>query len=214
MIDQKLVGEKAKDFFEDIWSHDDHWALESSEYEKRRFETILSMICDRRYNRVLEIGCGRGTFTKFLSTLADEVVALDISNAAIDRAQTSKSGGGVINYQVANIMEFDLRSQGQWDLIVFSETIYLLGWLYSYFQIGWLAFELLTFTNNGGRLMLANTLGKAEDFSSDMVLHLPWHIYSYRDLFINVGYKLENERIFEGHKDGTDLQVLISLFQR
>ena len=54
---------------------------------------------------------------------------------------------------------------------------------------------------------MANTYGGVEDY-----LLRPWLIRTYRDLFLNVGYRLEDEEVFCGTKDGADLKVPISLF--
>jgi hypothetical protein len=112
-----------------------------------------------------------------------------------------------VDFRVANIMDYDVRADGPWDLIVLSETIYYLGWLYPFFDVGWLAAELFGATRDGGRLLMANTSGGVEDY-----LLRPWLIRTYRDLFLNVGYQLEAEEIFHGSKNGLNLEVLISLF--
>ena len=51
-------------------------------------------------------------------------------------------------------MDYDAPVAGPWDLIVMSETIYELGWLYPLFDVGWLAAELFAATRDGGRLMM------------------------------------------------------------
>ena len=56
---------------------------------------------------------------------------------------------------------------------------------------------------------MANTFGGVEDY-----LLRPWVIRTYRDLFLNVGYRLEAEEIFRGSKDGAALETLISLFAK
>jgi hypothetical protein len=56
---------------------------------------------------------------------------------------------------------------------------------------------------------MANTCGGVEDY-----LLRPWIIRTYRDLFLNVGYRLESEEIFHGTKSGVDIEVLISLYQK
>jgi len=117
-----------------------------------------------------------------------------------------------INVQVAeppnaNIMDYDPEEEGPWDLIVMSETIYYLGWLYSFFDVSWLASRLHAATRPGGQLLLANTQGDAGE-----PLLLSWIIRTYRDLFLNVGYELRSEEIFRAQKNGVDLEVLISLF--
>ena len=77
------------------------------------------------------------------------------------------------------------------DLIVLSDIVCYLGWLYSFFDVGWLVSQLFAATRLGGRCLFANAMG---DFG-DMLL-LPWLIYTYRDLFRNVGYRTEIEEVF------------------
>lgn len=209
MTDRKLTSRKAHAFFDDLWKRGDPWDLEGSEFEQDKYTRQLAMLSGRRYARTLEIGCGAGAFTRLLASIADQVVALDIAPAAIARARAMGAGPGTVGFRVANVMDYDPRAEGPWDLIVMSETIYYLGWLYPFFDVAWLASELFATTNGGGRLLMANTYGGVEDY-----LLRPWLIRTYRDLFLNVGYRLESEEIFRGTKDGADLEVLISLFAK
>lgn len=208
MRERQLSDAKAEEFFTDLWKGGDPWDFERSEYEQARCAHLLRLLADRRYGRVLEIGCAGGHFTRLLAGIADQVVALDIAPAAIDRARALGGGPGVLDFRVANIMDYSWRADGPWDLVVMSDTICYLGWLYSFFDVGWLALELFEATRNGGRLLLANSMG-GED-----ALLLPWLIYTYRDMFRNVGYRLESEEIYRGRKNGVDFEVLISLFDK
>ena len=169
----------------------------------------FAMVGGRHYARALEIGCGAGWFTRHLARVADEVLALDVAPSAIVRAHASGLDPEVVDFRVTNIMDYDLRAEGPWDLVVMSETIYYLGWLYPFFDIAWLASELFASTSGTGRLLMANTFGGVEDY-----LLRPWVIRTYRDLFLNVGYRLEAEEIFRGSKDGATLEALISLFAK
>lgn len=207
MTEHKLIHKKARAFFEDLWKRGDPWNLESAAFEEAKYERQLAILNDRRYSRVLEIGCGAGHFTASLARIADQVVAVDISPTAIARARTK--GVENIDFRVANIMDHDLHAEGPWDLLVMSETICYLGWLYSFFDVAWLAAELFAVTRGRGQLLMANTCGGVEDY-----LLRPWIIRTYHDLFVNVGYRLESEEIFRGTKDGVDLEVLISLFAK
>ena len=90
-----------------------------------------------------------------------------------------------------------------------NETIYYLGWLYTFFEVGWLARQLFETTRAGGRLLLGNTRSGTED-----ELLRPWLIATYRDLFSNVGYELEGEAVHTGVKEGAELEVLLSLFRK
>jgi hypothetical protein len=51
------------------------------------------------------------------------------------------------------------------------------------------------------------------DEVSDKLL-LPYITRTYRDLFLNVGYRLEAEEIFRGTKNGIDFEILISLLAK
>jgi SAM-dependent methyltransferase len=198
------AGRKAREFFEEIWARGDPWELESSEFERDRYARLLSLLRGRRYGRVLEIGCGAGAFTRQFAPLAEQILAIDVAPAAIERAQKAAPPG--VEFRVANAMEFDPRAEGPWDLVVLSETVYYLGWLYSFFDVAWLASELCASTRERGRLLLANTQGVAED-----LLIRPWIVRTYRDLFLNAGYLSEVEETFGGIKSGTAIEVLISL---
>jgi len=205
--ERSLIHQKAEAFFEELWKKGDPWKLETSEFERVKYATEIAALRGRRYPRALEIGCGGGWFTRSLATIADKVIALDISPSAIARARTRELNA--VDFRVANIMDYKPRAEGPWDLIVLNETICYLGWLYSFFDVAWLAAELFTATRERGQLLMANTCGGAEDY-----LLLPWIIRTYHDLFVNVGYQLESEQIFRGTKDGANIEVLISVFAK
>jgi SAM-dependent methyltransferase len=207
MTERDLIHSKAEAFFEELWKKGDPWKLESSDFERAKYKIELATLRGRRYPRVLEIGCGAGHFTRSLARSADQIVALDISPTAIARARTTDLRS--VDFKVANIMDYNLRAEGPWDLIVMNETIYYLGWLYSFFDVAWLAAELFAATHDSGQVMMANTRGGGEDY-----LLSPWIIRTYHDLFQNVGYRLESEEIFCGTKDRAELKVLISLFAK
>ena len=198
--------QKATKFFDDLWQKGDYWQLETSEFERAKYERQENLLNDRRYRRVLEIGCGAGVFTKRLASLAETVVAVDVSPAAIARARADSATLRHVDFRVANIMQFDVQAEGPWDLIVLGETIYYLGWLYSFFDVCWLAHQLFEATAKEGRLLMTNTYGGPTGH-----LLLPWIIDTYRSLMLNLQYKVQHEERFEGTKDGVNLEVLISL---
>lgn len=203
--ERERVGRVAQTFFEQLWRRGDPWDFEHSEFERAKYARQLALVEDRRYGRVLEIGCGAGCFSARLARLADHVVALDVAPSAIARARASARGTGVVDFRVANVMDYDVRAEGPWDLVVLSETIYYLGWLYPFFDVAWLAAEIFAATASGGRLLMANTCGREKDY-----LMRPWLLRTYRDLFVNVGYRVEVEATFRGVKHGVELTALLS----
>jgi SAM-dependent methyltransferase len=209
MTERELISRKAQSFFEELWKRGDPWDIETSDFEHRRCARLIEILAGPRYAKALEIGCGGGVFTRLLAQIVDEVVALDISSAAIARAKTTRMGPGSTEFRVANIMEYDTRAEGPWDLVVMSDTIYYLGWLYSFFDVGWLAMELFSATRVGGQLLLANCYGDVDDY-----LMRPALLRTYRDLFVNVGYQVKAEEIFHDTKNGVRIPVLITLFEK
>ena len=210
MPDRNSIDEEMRSHYESVWIRGDAWELESCPYEQGRYARQLSILQGERSRRALEIGCGSGCFTRLLLEVADEITALDIAAAAIDRARAQIPPGAAVavRFEVANIMEYDLTAHGPWDLVVLSETIYSLGWLYPMFDIAQVALAILQSMSEGGRLLLANTYGSEKDW-----LLQPSLINTYRDLFRNVGFNIDQECIFEGEKHGQRFRVLMSLFR-
>ena len=209
MADREQAGEKARRFFEDIWAKGDYWDLEGSPFEAAKYARQLELLAGRRYGRVLEIGCGGGVFTRSLAGIADRVLGLDVSPAAIERARAGGTAGGVIEYRAVNVMEYDPSADGPFDLIVMSETIYYLGWLYPMFDVAWLAAVLFDATADRGRFLMNNTDGGISSY-----LHRHWILRTYRDLFVNVGYTLTGEDTFKGNKDGVELAATTWLYEK
>jgi SAM-dependent methyltransferase len=210
-MEREDLRQKAETFFENVWQRGDPWEFETSEFEKTKYERQLALLGGRRYTRVLELGCGAGAFTRLLARHADQVVALDISPTAIARASTQETGPATVDFRVANIMDYDPCAEAPWDLVVLSDTICYLGWLYSFFEIGWLASQIFAATRDGGYLLLANTLGAMDKI--DDILYQPWLIRTYQALFLNIGYRLEAQEVFHGTKH-TAIDVLLSLLAK
>ena len=209
MAERTLLDQQAEGFFEELWQRGDHWEFDSSAFEQMRYARLMALLAGRRYAHVLELGCGSGSFTHHLAGLADHVVALDISQTAIARARTLWTGSATVDFRQANIMEYDLHAEGPWDLVVLSDTMCYLGWLYSFFDVSWFASQLFAATRIGGHCLFANAMGEFGD-----MLLLPWLIHTYGSLLHNVGFHLETEEIFRGTKHGVTIEVLMALFRK
>jgi SAM-dependent methyltransferase len=205
----ELLAREAQRFFEERWREGDPWEVESSDLDQASFESQTTLLRDRAYGKALELGCGSGAFTRRLSEIADRTVAVDVAPSAIERARAAGLDPNAVDFRVANIMDLDLRAEGPWDLVVMSETIYYLGWLYPLFDVGWLATEIFAATREGGRFLMANTYGGEKDY-----LLRPWLIDTYRNLFLNVGFDLETEELVTGAKNGVEYEVLVALFSK
>jgi SAM-dependent methyltransferase len=209
MTKRELLARKAQRALEERLGLGDGWEEELSSLDQASHARQVALLGRRRYGDVLELGCGAGHFTRVLSGIADRVTAVDVAPMAIARARTLGLDRSIVEFRLANVMDCDVRLAGPWDLIVMSETIYELGWLYPLFDIGWLAAELFAATRDGGRLMMANTYGREGE---DVISH--WLIDTCRDLMLNVGYRREAEEVVQGTRDGLEYRTLITLFSK
>lgn len=212
MVDRHAADARIRAHYEQVWAAGDAWSFETSAYEQDRLAFLASLIADRRFARAVEIGCGSGCFTQRLRRLADHVVAVDVAAAAIERASARAAADseatGTVEFLAANAMDHDFQAGGPWDLIVLTETIYSLGWLYSTFDLGMLALHLRDALAANGRLLLANTYGAERDW-----LMRPFLIDTYHDLFGNVGLRSIREASFQGEKDGETFRVRATVFE-
>jgi SAM-dependent methyltransferase len=209
MSDPAASADQARTFFEGLWQQGDYWSLETSPFEAAKYAQQLALIGDRRYGKVLEIGCGGGVFTRKLAKLAMQVIALDVAPAAIERAKRGGDANGSIEYRIADVMVYEPLADAPFELIVMSETIYYLGWLRSFFDVTWLAATLFDATSGGGRFLMTNTVGGLSSY-----LHRPYLIKTYHDLFRNVGFVPEAEETFRGEKEGVALEAIISVYRK
>jgi SAM-dependent methyltransferase len=192
MTDRDRLDQKALEFAERLWQQGDFWQIESSPFERARCARLLAMLGDGRYGEVLELGCGAGYFTRLLAPYAERIVGFDISPSAIARARAAPAPPGV-EFRVGNVLEYGWRADGPWDLVLMNETICYLGWLYPFFDVAWFAAELHAATRGGGQFLMANTMDATHD-----ELLLPYVIRTYRDLFLNVGFRLARGEVFRG----------------
>lgn len=209
MTEREVIDQKIRTFMDSLWEQGDFWDIENSKYERDRCTQLLRLIEDQHYARVLEIGCGAGYLTQRLAPLADSIVALDISQTAIERARTLWTASTAVDFRVANVMEYKPQTDGPWDLIVFSDTMCYLGWLYPFFDVAWLAVQMFEATGDSGRLLMANSMGEADDW-----LLRPWLTRTYRDLYVNVGFTIESEESYKAAKKGVDFEVLMTLYAK
>ena len=110
-------------YFERLYARDpDPWRFATSEYERDKYAATLAALPPRRFERGFEIGCSIGVLTRQLSERCDALLAVDVSDIALDQARERCPGASFAN--------MDLRSEwpeGQFDLILFSEVLYYLG---------------------------------------------------------------------------------------
>jgi trans-aconitate methyltransferase len=101
---------QSKQELEKWYEEPDKWGYFSNEYDALRLQKILFILGwgKKRYDRVLDIGCGEGFITEHLP--ANEIHGLDISNNALNRLPQ-------------NVTPVD-KPIGKYDLVISTGTLY------------------------------------------------------------------------------------------
>lgn len=164
-----------KDYYEDLWDRlpDE---LDLPDFELRsRF--VLGEA--RRADRVLDLGCGDGSFTAALAPNVAEVVGAEVAEAAVRRARRRHPALAFELVPIDGPLTF---AEGAFDLVWSTEVIEHVAdtarWLSEVRRVLAPAGRLLLTTPNHGRLRLA--LGGIERYSEPLGDHL--HLYSRRSL--------------------------------
>lgn len=99
---------------------DDPWGYESNPDDAKRVDVLLSELPSGHYRRVLDIGCGQGFVTRKLP--GDEVLGMDVSATAIERAQRLESGR--LKFMQCSLFNAGQLSGPRFDLIVITGVLY------------------------------------------------------------------------------------------
>jgi LmbE family N-acetylglucosaminyl deacetylase len=100
--------------------HNDPWGFESRWYEERKRALTVAMLPEQRYGRALEIGCSIGVLTEQLAERCDDLLAVDVSAAAVERARARLGDRA----QVGQADVLTAFPSGFFDLVVLSEVGY------------------------------------------------------------------------------------------
>ena len=106
----------------------DPWGatLQRFRYQRQKYQTLLSMLPNREYNYVLDVGCGLGAFARRLTPHARQVLGVDISDEAVSEARRMSRGLPNVHYVQADICDF-LAPSHAFDLIVLADVLYYMA---------------------------------------------------------------------------------------
>jgi len=121
---RRFVGE-----FEEMYRREDaegydSWAQEDlTEIDKR---LSLAIVDGVPAERILDIGCGKGAFTSLLVQAGREVVGVDISPTAIEKARQRCPDA---DFRVGTVDDLDEVAPGRFDLVIAMEILsYVENW--------------------------------------------------------------------------------------
>jgi len=114
------------DHFDRLYaSNPDPWAFATSGYERDKYAATLAALPRPRFARCFEVGCSIGVLTRDLAGRCDEVLAVDVADAALDQARARCAD--LSGVTCANMVLPGAWPDGQFDLVIFSEVLYYLG---------------------------------------------------------------------------------------
>jgi len=110
------------EYFDALYeAHDDPWGLSSRWYEQRKYDLTMASLPRPRYRNAFEPGCSIGVLTTRLAPRCDNLLAMDISRACLERASDRGMPPSVRFRQGALPRDWPIEV---FDLIVFSEVGY------------------------------------------------------------------------------------------
>ncbi|MHB2018109.1 MAG: class I SAM-dependent methyltransferase [Candidatus Xenobia bacterium] len=136
----------------------DPWGFKRSRFEHERFDRLMGVLRDRRYGRALEVGCAEGQFTRRMAEVADSIVALDISQVALERTAAACHDLPVSTAR-HDLTAAPLPGAG-FDLIVASEVLYFIE---DPELLRRTAQHIASMLSPGGRLLLSHMRLRRDD---------------------------------------------------
>jgi trans-aconitate methyltransferase len=167
----------------------DPWHFASSDYERGRYEAVLSLLQRDRYRSAFEPGCSIGELTALLAVRCDQLLAIDVAPTAIARARDRCREFPHVQFEVADLDRFEL--DGEFDLIVLSEV----GYYFDRTHLEAILRRLVGKLSSDGELLSCHWLGHsadhaqhAEDVHETCLAVLP---LVHRRCFLDLHYRID-----------------------
>jgi len=145
-------------FFERMYStNSDPWNFASSEYELRRYQTILNALGGNRFEHAFEPGCSIGVLTEQLAARCDRVDAIDISPRAVELTKARCRNLTNVHIACGSLLHHTLA--GTFDLIMFCE----IGYYFHEVDLRRIVLRLSDSMKSGATMLAAHWLGSSPD---------------------------------------------------
>jgi SAM-dependent methyltransferase len=144
--------------FDAVYSQGDPWGSADPRYlyQRRKYESLLDLLPDRRFGRALDLGAGLGLLSRKLAAHADEVIGIDISAKAMAQATAASTHLPQLSFQQGDALHLPAALNGGFDLLVIADTLYYLPPPLQDATLKALAQRLALLLRPGGVCLLAN----------------------------------------------------------
>lgn len=169
---------------------EDPYRYAESPYERARLDAMQAALAP--CVRALEVGCAEGLFTERLAKLAHEVVALDISPVALDRARRRVGAG--VRFEEADLRRWSPEPGQTFSAIVLGDVLYYLDKPLVQSEFAQTFPRVASWLTRGGTLVLAHGFAGPKEKAQRE---------GFRKRFEAEGLVLREERVLgEGEAEG------------
>ena len=146
-------------YFDQVYAANaDPWHFETSNYEHAKYAATLAALPRQHFDCGLEIGCSIGVLTALLAPRCHQLLAVDVSAAALQTArQRLAAAPQVLLRQMALPHHFP---RGDFDLVVLSEV----GYFWCEADLALAAQRMVAALRPAGVLLLAHWTPLVSDF--------------------------------------------------
>jgi 2-polyprenyl-3-methyl-5-hydroxy-6-metoxy-1,4-benzoquinol methylase len=194
-------------------SDDDPWGHNWRRIEQYRYDQVLKLIKKHTLNgtnsdndhNILDIGCTTGDFTRRLYELNKNVIGIDISQTAIERA---KSKFNYIDFRIDSLPKSSFQ-ENTFDFITCLEVLYYMN---RQTQKEFLS-EMNNLLKKNGKALITSKIGGKPYFTSDELINLLSEHFEikavkyYGGKFYSRGEKL----LFDKYQKANKIQRLLAL---
>ena len=132
--DQRIAATRkangARAAFEEAYSvSSDPWESGNARYSYQRwkYESLIAALPPgRRFGRALDLGCGLGAMSLALTAVANDVLGLDIAEAAVVEARRRTGVRPGLHFAQGELAAMDPALAHSFDLVVVADTLYYL----------------------------------------------------------------------------------------
>jgi SAM-dependent methyltransferase len=151
--------------FDAVYTGQDPWASSDSRYryQRHKYDVLAALLPPVPYRHALDIGCGLGDLARRLAVRCEQVLGIDISQAAADQAAERHRGVANLRFALGDVLALPAEMDGQFDLVVVADTLYYLPGPIEDATLKRVAMRLARLLAPGGTLLLANHFFFAAD---------------------------------------------------
>lgn len=148
------------DYFDAVYqANEDPWGFETSPYEREKYAATLAALPLPHYAEAFEIGCSLGVLTQQLAPRCGHLLAVDVAQAALDKARQRCAKLPQVELQLMRVPE-EFPTERRFDLILVSEV----GYYWSPEDLQRATDLMLATLRPGGQLLLVHWTPPVHDY--------------------------------------------------